>query len=83
MEYQESGYIDKLRRIYFGPSSSSSSCAGSSSAASSEAEVKLTAANAAGMLLHLLLTINIASRLQFLTAKSRDLSVLQLVARAS
>mgnify|MGYP001799764292 CR=1 FL=1 len=50
MEYQESGYIDKLRRIYFGPSSSSSSCAGSSSAAaSSEAEVKLTAANAAGM----------------------------------
>ena len=55
MEYQESGYIDKLRRIYFGPSSSSSSCAGSSSAAaSSEAEVKLTAANAAGMLLNLL-----------------------------
>ena len=50
MEYQESGYIDKLRRIYFGPSSASSSCAGSSSAAySSEAEVKLTAANAAGM----------------------------------
>ena len=51
MEYQESGYIDKLKRIYFEPSSSSSSCAGSSSAASSEAEVELTAANAAGMLL--------------------------------
>lgn len=40
-EYQESGYIDKLRKIYFPPSRS---CV----ASIEEPEIQLTVANAAG-----------------------------------